>query len=278
MISTQGFGPKQALKPAGKFPVFKTAWAACRFLFRNWRGFAKAAFVPVLLALAVDLSSGEWTETSAFVYFIVSLAHSFPETLFSVAWYQFYLVGPAQAAPRWIPSWTSRHWRFLGYTLAFNALISVMIDLPLGYMENEIVFGIVFVAIIPMLFIFTRVSLIFPAISIGQHYGLGRSWRHSAGNGWRILSAYLLLVLPMILGTFLVGFAAFFGLNAVLDTGVDAMDFGVDDYSLGWAFVFVEALIWELMGFVYAGLCLVVLSIAFQFCTTLRLPATSFPG
>jgi hypothetical protein len=61
MTSTQGSGPKQALRPAGKFPVFKTAWAACRFLFRNWRAFAIAALVPLLLSLAFDLWSDEWT-------------------------------------------------------------------------------------------------------------------------------------------------------------------------------------------------------------------------
>lgn len=109
MTGTQDSGREQSLKLVGKLPVFETTFAACGFLFRNWRGFAMTALVPVLLSLALDLWSREWTATSEIGFFVVSLVYSIPETLFSVAWYQFYLAGPTRAEPVWLPPWTSRY-------------------------------------------------------------------------------------------------------------------------------------------------------------------------
>jgi hypothetical protein len=276
MTGTQGPVPKQAKRPGGKFPVFRTSWAACLFLVRNWCGFAIAALVPLLLSLALDLWLGDWTESSETRLSVVSLVHSIPQTLFSVAWYQFYLAGPTRAAPRWIPSWTSRYWRFLGYTLAFNVLYAAT-GVPLWYWENPIVLGIVLAVLVLVLYVTTRLSLIFPAISIGQSYGFGRSWRLTIGNGWRILLACMLPTLLMIIWAFLVGFTAFYCLDAVLESGVDATDFGDADTSIGWAFVIVQALIWQSMGYVVLGVCVVVTSIAYRFCTALPQPATG-PG
>jgi hypothetical protein len=273
VTSTQGFGPKQALKPAGKFPVFETAWVACRFLFRNWRAFAIAVLIPLLLSLAFDLWSNEWIESSEAGTFVVDFVLSIPETLFSVAWFQFCLAGPKRAIPRWFPSWTSHYWHFLGYTLAFNVFYTV-IGLLSSFSEDPTVLGIVLAVMVLALYLTTRLSLIFPAISIGQSYGLSWSWRLTIGNGWRILLACWLVAMPMIILAFMVGVAAFFGLNAVLGSGVDATDFGAADSSFGWAFVVVQALIWESMGYVIMGICAVVTAIAYQFCTTVHQPGT----
>jgi hypothetical protein len=274
MTSTQSPGAKQAVRPIGKLPVFKTTIAACGFLFRNWRGFAKAALVPVLLSLALDLWSSGWSETSEVGLLVVGLVHSVPETLFSVAWYRFHLAGPTRVQPAWLPSWTSRYWRFLGYTLVFNGLFFAMIDGLSWYWEDTIVDGFAVVLALPILYLYTRFSLIFPAIAVSQTYGLRRSWRLTIGNGWRILLACWLAAMPIWIMAFLIGFAAFFGLDLYFDSGIGVLDFIVEDSSIGWRFVVTQSLILDLAGFVVIGICVVVTSIAYQFCTTLQRPAT----
>jgi hypothetical protein len=149
-----------------------------------------------------------------------------------------------------------------------------VIGLLPSFWEHPTVLGIVLAVMVLALYLTARLSLIFPAISIGQSYGLSWSWRLTIGNGWRILLACWLVAMPMIILAFMVGVAAFFSLNAVLGSEVDATDFGAADSGFGWAFVVVQALIWESLGYVIMGICVVVTAIAYQFCTTLRQPAT----
>ncbi len=215
-----------------------------------------------------------WYETSNFANFVVSLVHLVPETLFSVAWYQFYLAGPARAVPAWFPSWTSRHWRFLGYALALNFLIFAMIDGPWWYWNDAIVFVIALATIVVMLYITMRFSLIFPAISIDQVYGLARSWRLTTGNGWRIFFACWLIIIPVIILVILIEFNTFLGMGIYFYSLFPSMGLGVGGIRFLWGLSLAKEFILVLVGYGVIGICVVVTSIAYQFCTALQPPAT----
>jgi hypothetical protein len=155
MTGRQNLGLEQAVLPAGKLPVFRTVFAAYRFVFGLPVKLAIAMVLPILLWWVVDwqmlplitkvlgwvlvpIDQDLPLETrldaaiaanrlpllvSKMMETIVLLL---PETLFAVAWHRLVLLGPGMASPRVIRPWRSYHWRFFGYF----ALVTLVFKYP----------------------------------------------------------------------------------------------------------------------------------------------------
>jgi hypothetical protein len=143
-------------------------------------------------------------------------------TLFAVAWHRFVLLEThwESSAPT---AWRRRHTVFFGYQLLVY-LIVVVVLLPMlvviGAMGlypgrdpstfSASLFLLLFIVVVTAVFIFWyvffRLSFVFPARAVGERYTLRDSWRHTRGNGWRLIAiaflvnvALSIVLLPLVL-------------------------------------------------------------------------------
>ena len=56
-----------------------------------------------------------------------------------------------------------------------------------------------------MAYLAVRLCFVFPAVSVDEEYRLAHAWRHTKGQGLRLLAALLLTALPFVLLIWMVG-------------------------------------------------------------------------
>lgn len=224
---SQNSPPEQAVD---NLPVWQSVRFAYASLFDNLRHLPAAMAVPLLLSMGLGLFFLERSLEAMqnpeagdqFLSLVVGLAAYIPFIIFGIAWYRLLLLGPEKAAPALLPPWRVRHWKVLGYTIALMlmfiaamailvavclVLIAAVVGLDSGAvgagntMSGPMALGMVLTILGGMLIILwvaLRFSFIFPALSVDEDYGLAHAWRHSKGQGFRLLGASILTTLPVV--------------------------------------------------------------------------------
>lgn len=269
-----------------RLPVIQTVSATYRFVFENLRWFVRAALVPyvistLLFALQVQIPA---EESPGLALLLIALG-LIPYTLFAVSWHRLALLGPAAAVPPIVPPWRPRHSRFLGFFILVT-LIGYFVVLPLAILVGGLALAsakevptLVLVLLVPsvtiaMFYLTLRLSFVFPAISVDERYGLAESWRHTAGQGLRLLGAMMLAVLPIAL-TIAALFLIFAG--APLETLPEIpAEAAAPGSSLVAAVVF--QVLSAVLGYLLTAVMVSVMSFAFRACTGwIPAPAPSPP-
>ncbi len=257
--------PEPPQQDARSLPIGKTAAAAYRAVFGQLPALARAAFVPYLISLVLwaldQLAAG-----TPFLPHLLSLFEVVPATLFAVVWHRQILLGPGAGAPALRPSWKTRHWLFLAYSLAVTAFgyVVVMLIQPVAGRAIGLFFGflhadqgaamalsglVTFLVLFPLMFYFgVRFSFIFPAVAVDERYAPRHAWRHTKGHVLRLMATFVLAALPLVLLSMLV-------------VAVGAGLVGKTPRAVGlWA-------VWTALSYLMIGLTVSVLSIAFRTCT-----------
>jgi hypothetical protein len=199
----------------------------------------KAAAVPYLISMVLVVLSLMAQPNPGFDLLTTFLLFV-PYTLFGVAWHRLTLLGPHVSPPRVAATWKRHHWRFLGYALAVTAiggglwivglwivgvaLLSLFLAIPLGesamyardpYLIIYMVFASEFPQLIIIIvvaaaigalgfvYLLVRFSFVFPAVAVGEAYGLGHAWIHTRGQGFRLVGLMILTALPIMLVSWL---------------------------------------------------------------------------
>jgi hypothetical protein len=262
-------------RPVRHLPVLQTVSAAYGFVFGNLRWFLRAALVPyvmstLLFALQIQFTAAENQGLSLFLVALGLL----PYTLFAVSWHRLALLGPAAAVPPLVPPWRQRHWRFLGFfvlvTMIANFLVAPVVLLLSGLVlagaeeVPSLALALLVLSLGAIVYYLTlRLSFVFPAISVDERYGLVESWRHTAGQGLRLLAAMTLAVLPIVL-TIAVLFMVFAGAPPETPPGLPA-EAPVPVPSLAAVVVFQVTT--AVLGYVLTAVMVSVMSFAFRACT-----------
>lgn len=245
----------------------------------------KAAAVPYLITMGLAvLSLKTQSDPNPWLGVLVAILGFLPYTLFGVAWHRLTLLGPNGGTPHAAPSWNRRHWRFLGYAVAVTAigyglilgvtLLSVLFALPMsgsGVFASESPALYLFISVAAViggggfLYLMARYSFVFPAVAVDEAYGLGDTWNHTRGQGFRLLGLLILTTLPalavswilgMILGLFMAG-----GVNMM--TGATAEGFVEENFI---QLVIFNA-ITNVPGYLFFAAMISAISIAFRRCT-----------
>jgi hypothetical protein len=261
-------------RPLRRLPVIQTVSAAYGFVFGNLRWFLRAALVPyvmstLLFALQVQVPADE---SPGLALLLVALG-LIPYTLFAVSWHRLALLGSTAAEPPLVPPWRPRHTRFLGFFILVS-LIGYFVVLLLGFLVGGLVMAgaeelptLVLVLLVPsvmiaMFYLTLRLSFVFPAISVDERYGLAESWRHTAGQGLRLLAAMTLAVLPMVLAIAAL-YLIFAGVP--LETPPELPSEAAAPPSL--AAVVVFQVLSAVLGYLLTAVMVSVMSFAFRACT-----------
>lgn len=135
--------------------------------------------------------------------------------LFAIVCHRTVILGASSLPNPFGLFWSDRETRFFGWIvrllllswglgLAIAALVVAMPDTFFGIKAAWYVFALTG---IPVMYVFSRLYLIFPAIAVDQGTSLKEAWHLSAGNGLRLLIAILIplpvLMAPVILSTIL---------------------------------------------------------------------------
>lgn len=201
--------PSPGPPPAPKLAVGSIIGAAFSAVFANPRAYARAAFVPfvigvavaiVMLALGIKLDPQQPTVPDLLGFIASGIV-----TL--VVMMTFYtktcriVLGPqlGDAPLEWV--WQPAEWRCLGYfillTLVFGFLagfVGALLFIAIGGVPGLF---LAFWAVLGMMALFSRFLFVFPAVAAGHPTGLGIAWRQTRGNAWRLIGIYILFGLIM---------------------------------------------------------------------------------
>lgn len=183
--------------------VYRLIWTSRDDLLR-------IAAVPVglsflLTLIATSLQPGPLT-------LVVLLLDLVPLSLFAVNWHRIILLGP-HAVDGLGLRWTERHTRFLGRGLLLGAGVGLAMVIPTliasAFLQRS-PFGFVLLGLVMLagMFLFLRFALVFPAIAVDEPYDFARSWRDTAGGGMQLLTAVLMVTLPISIGLYLLSLLA----------------------------------------------------------------------
>ena len=249
-------------------PVGGTVKAAFSSVVSQPAALIRAALVPMVmfyLLYGLQLAVGDNIAGTV----VVDLLQLFPHTLFAVAWHRVVLLGPAAMPVPMVPVWQKQHWRFLGYTLIFMAigygfeLLYGPLIAPLMTQGSEVgLLPLLMITLLLASYVSLRLSFVFPAAAVDERYGFADSWRHTKGQGLRLMVAMFLVLILAILGLILI----ILGLSMILDFLLTIVFtiFGASERPAAGPVAMAIVLP---LGYVIFALSVSVISIAFRTCT-----------
>ena len=157
--------------------------------------------------------------------------------------------------------------------IAFGLLLALLTGATMGDQSAEAplqpTFALILLFIVPLFYLVMRFSFVFPAVSVDESYRFIHSWRHSRGQGWRLIGAIVVALFPtgLVSGltTFCISWAYFGDSRLVTGTGL------VDEHGTlaagAESAMLMDAMITQPLGFIMTALFVTVLSFAFRVST-----------
>ena len=219
--------PPGAEKAGSKLPIWATLRESLRLVFfDHLRNLPRVAFLPLLVLLIIVIAerslhstldyrhADSWILSRSFTWISWAL-QQIPTVIFATAWLALLMAGPGNERPRLLPSWHARNWRFLGYLLLWglaSALALLALSRLLGLLHHwsaahdlllqlmQSTPGMILFDYLPTLvfavtfgWLAARLCLVLPAAAADLRYGLPQSWRHTRGQGFRIVAILAVL-------------------------------------------------------------------------------------
>ena len=274
--------------PVQNLPVWQAVRFAYDSLLANLALLPAAALVPLLLTFAIGkaltalAAPGDPAALGLLPLMALGLLGYVPIILFAVAWYRLLLLGPAQAAPRFMPTWGRRHWRQLGYTLALilifmiaggvlMAIALIFIALAIGIDSQAlgdervgIAAGLITALVVCVLVgaVLLRFSFVYPAAAVDEDYGFGEAWRHTKGQTLRLVTTVVLTSIPPFAVLALLG--SVLGISAQISEAMEGD--GSPPADLGGSYLAYEILS-SCLSYLWFALLIGLVAFAFRTCT-----------
>jgi hypothetical protein len=235
---------------AGKIRTWEMVAESYRFVLSHPRELVRVGWLPLIALFALNLHAdglGPVDPGPAIGVALVNvLILSLIAAVILVAWHRVVLLGDGGGRSvavslgprelRYLLSWLALSVVFfvlfaLAWALVIAAGFAVLVvlkfvlllagagdSLALGQTDQFVI--LLYAAVLPAFllasYFATRLSLVLPAMATDRRRSLGRAWSLSAGNGWRLVLAALLVMLPVELVAFAIGLAT----RAVLGTAL----------------------------------------------------------
>lgn len=204
-----------------KLPVLATTRRVWAIVFRNLDVLARVAWVPALAMVLASLiqaalvrgpgPGGEGAGIS-FALLLVQIVIWIALVPAAAAWHRFIVLGDgADARVRYV--WERTETRYLATLLVvwvvsnvpFIAAVLVLAPLAAALGGGAPLLATALVLLgLGYLMVLARLALALPAAALGEDASLGRAWRLSAGNAWRLLGVTLATLVPFVLAAGLV--------------------------------------------------------------------------
>jgi hypothetical protein len=172
--------------------------------------------LPAALALASIDAAGKWltltgANGSAVVRLMLILVDMPIWTVFAVTAHQLILLDEPSKRGFWPCTWSGRETRFLGWLLVAYLLgggIVLAVGIWFGiagsfnfvptFSDRTQALILAFLVVLPVAYVVTPLSLLFPATAIGQRRGMDWAFQISHGAVWRLFLVLFALAAPAI--------------------------------------------------------------------------------
>lgn len=220
----------------------------------------------------------DWAERGGLAWFVVinlaMLTVSMTVlVLYSVAWHRHYLTPGEALSARTAWRWRPRQTRFLVNYLKIGLLL-FLLSIPLVFVMAVV--SVMTMAISPatgqgpdpsvmigfglamnvllmavVLWVFARLSMLFPATAVDNHMSVRTGWRFSRHNGWRLFWIIVLAAVPVWIVSILIGLVfAVSGIRIGLHGSLTAM--------------LLSGLVFQFLGFIGIAAGVSALSISYK--------------
>lgn len=194
-------------------PVSRTVLDSWRLLIDHAPGMLRAGWMAAILAILLEalvywtfpdyLASTEQASPEPGIFPVLLTA--IPYTVLFVPWYRAVLLGeqPVRGVALW--RMQIRHFQFLWrwVPLGIAPLIILFLLEQATYSQTAVLVSLAEWLILPTglatIYIVVRLFMMVPAAALGHVDGIGRAWRLTRGNGWRLFVIQLLAMLPLII-------------------------------------------------------------------------------
>ena len=203
-------------RPLIKLPLWHTAGNAYGFVFRNLESFFVLAAIPLALTVALwFLLYG--TSSQSLQSFVGSsdadvrwAAHLFGEiviwVVFAVAWHRLVLLGSKESDGFVQFRFGRREFAYLLYSMLF-ALPLVFVSLATDQLTSDsdgrsaalLPLLIALAALVVVVAVVIRCSLLFPAVAVDSDRSLAMAWVQLKGSTWRMAGVQVLTFAPFII-------------------------------------------------------------------------------
>ena len=149
--------------------IKRTIWGAFGYVYVYRTPFAKALLVPI--AILVILGAIPIQEPGSALMVLLTILPLFIYTLLAITTHRIILLGP-ESVPEWgvyIPR--KREFHFVLYSIGMGLCM-----IPLGFLALIPTVGWV-IAVIAIIYMMARLSLVFPAIATDQSWSFPDSWK-----------------------------------------------------------------------------------------------------
>ena len=197
-----------------RLDISKIAYGAFLVPWWNWRSFVKALSVPlVVLTVVIQGWRYTWEQLLGWGNWLAWALYGIVFVLCVTTCHRLALLNVPLIQIPFFPKWTWRETRF--YLLMIAVLLicaaagSVALTVVVALLprlveasDENILYWIRFAVKFPVLYLFARLSLVFPATAIDRKVSLKRAWEETTGNGWRLVLVVALLpwVFSQIIG------------------------------------------------------------------------------
>jgi len=171
------------------------------FLVPWWhrRAFARALAIPLALIVAYSVVWYYFAKPAlpGFALWLVYAFYGMLFTMFAVTCHRLVLLDAEAVAQRWQPKWSLRETRFFIWILGLwaSGLVAMLVFLLIAVnlwtwtvgSDPDWIDWVQTVLKIPLLYVFARLCIVFPAMALDQRPSLRWAWERTQGNGWRLL-------------------------------------------------------------------------------------------
>ena len=204
-------------------PVFDTVSAAFKQVFANMALVFKIGLIPIIAVIALNVVGvlvAQSTGSQA-ISFVLNIAALIIMLFFVLAWHRVVLFGINSETSKINFVFTPRANKFLGYYIGMLVAfgVAMAVGVAIAYGVGGFIGGLIgFIIFAAVFYVFTRLSLIFPAIAADHPATLQTAWAQSSGIFLRMIAINLLIGVAAVIILFVIGFII--GLVLVLILGM----------------------------------------------------------
>ena len=168
-------------------------------VFENYDAILKALVIPVVLLFLIEFVSNQFTQTnqlSGFSIFLVILS-LLVDMLILISVHRILILG-RDSIPMWgIKSYTKREYRFvLKYLGMIGIVVLCIVPTILIFSQSAIFYILAPIVLVMILVIVSRISLVFPSISIDENMTFVESWRYT--KNYKMLVFTTIIIFPLL--------------------------------------------------------------------------------
>ncbi len=199
-------------------PIVNTVLLALAAVQGNWRTLLVSLLLPSACILIIEVSTvGLVSKGLGYALFVWAIGAPF-YALFAIVVHRTVILGSRSLPNKIGFFWSKRETRFMAWMVVLFLLTLFLLFLVgavtalLGQLVRPTLTWMIISSLLALfvwltlVYVYTRLSMLFPAVAVGDHTDLERVWQLTDGNGLRMIAIVVLTVGPFWAVAFGIGY------------------------------------------------------------------------